>query len=302
MTEKELDTRTVGIDSVRPHPKNVRQGDIGAISESLKAHGQYRAIVVQRSTSQILAGNHTWKAAKALGWSHISAHFIDCDDEQAMRILLADNRANDLASYDEEALTELLKELVATDDGLVGTLYDGDALDELVNDLTKIADPIVELKPVLLDEVKRHSKLGDIWLCGEHRVMCGDSRNADDVSKAMNGEQINIAFTSPPYAEQREYDTTSQFKPIPPREYVEWYRPVSENTKQHLATDGSMFINIKPVGEELDTELYVFDLVLAHAREWGWHFATEFCWERSGVPKGVSLIQERLRADLSVRS
>jgi hypothetical protein len=51
---------------------NVRQGDIGAISESLKAHGQYRPIVVDKRTNRILAGNHTWKAAKSLGWTQIN--------------------------------------------------------------------------------------------------------------------------------------------------------------------------------------------------------------------------------------
>lgn len=131
----DLDTEKVAIDAVRPHPKNVRQGDIGAICESLKAHGQYRAIVAQRSTGHILAGNHTWKAAKQLGWSHITTHFIDCDDDAAMRILLADNRANDLASYDDAALAQVLKELAATDDGLAGTLFDGDALDRLIADI-----------------------------------------------------------------------------------------------------------------------------------------------------------------------
>jgi hypothetical protein len=135
MAKKELETVSVSIDEITPHPKNVRQGDIGAISESLKAHGQYRAIVVQRSTGHILAGNHTYKAAKSLGWKKISAHFIDCDDEKAMRILLADNRANDLATYDHAALAELLKELVATDDGLAGTLFDGDDIDQLLYDM-----------------------------------------------------------------------------------------------------------------------------------------------------------------------
>lgn len=139
MSQKELETVSVSIDDITPHPKNVRQGDIGAISQSLKAHGQYRAIVVQRSTGHILAGNHTYKAAKSLGWKNISAHFIDCDDEKAMRILLADNRANDLATYDQPALAELLKELARTDLGLNETLYDGDALDDLIYDLEQNA-------------------------------------------------------------------------------------------------------------------------------------------------------------------
>jgi len=128
---KELETETVAIDEIMPHPKNVRQGDVGAISESLKTHGQYRAIVVQRSTGRILAGNHTWKAAKALGWKQISVHFIDCDDEQAMRILLADNRANDLASYDDSSLLAVLQELATTAASLEGTLYSTDDIDDI---------------------------------------------------------------------------------------------------------------------------------------------------------------------------
>lgn len=132
MSEKELKAESVSIDSVRPHPKNVRQGDVGAISESLKAHGQYRAIVVQRSTGHILAGNHTWKAAKALGWKQIGVHYLDCDDDRAMRILLADNRANDLATYDDAALAELLTALSHTDDSLSDTLFTGDDLDDLL--------------------------------------------------------------------------------------------------------------------------------------------------------------------------
>lgn len=98
---------------------------------------------------------------------------------------------------------------------------------------------------------------------------------------------INVAFTSPPYADRRVYDETSGFNPVPPDDYVEWFDPIQASVRQHLADDGSWFVNIKPgVTPDGDaTELYVFDLVLAHARRWGWNFATEFCWERIGVPK-----------------
>lgn len=133
MAEKEIQYATVDINTIEPHPQNVRQGDIGAISESLKAHGQYRPIVVDRRTNLILAGNHTWKAAKALGWSQISAGFIETkDDDDALRILLADNKASDLASYDDAGLADLLKDLVGTELDLVGSLFDGDDLDDLL--------------------------------------------------------------------------------------------------------------------------------------------------------------------------
>ena len=128
----EIETKTIDIDTVHPHPRNVRQGDIGAISQSLQAHGQFRAITYQKSTGRILAGNHTWKAAKALGWTKIVASAVVCDDDQALKILLVDNRSSDLATYDDKELMELLKELSQNDPLLEGTLYDGDDLDDLV--------------------------------------------------------------------------------------------------------------------------------------------------------------------------
>lgn len=124
-------TKIVPIDSVSPHPSNVRQGDVGAIAESLKEFDQYRPIVVQRSTGHILAGNHTWRAAKALNWAEIEATLIDVDDAMAKRILLADNRTHDLGTYDERALAALLREQ-AEADALAGTGWDGDTVDDLL--------------------------------------------------------------------------------------------------------------------------------------------------------------------------
>jgi len=94
----EIQQHAVPIDDVQGHPKNVRQGDVGAISVSLEAHGQYKPILVQQSTGFIIAGNHTWMAAKALGWPEIAVQYLEVDDDKALRILLADNRSTDLAT------------------------------------------------------------------------------------------------------------------------------------------------------------------------------------------------------------
>lgn len=290
MIRKELQHLAIEIDEVHTHPSNVRQGDVGAICESLKAHGQYRPIVFQQSTKRILAGNHTWKAAKALGWTHIAATPVICDDQQALRILLADNKANDLASYDEPELIELLKQLADTDEGLLGTLFDEDELDSLIADSSHFElnnDADTEPLIPLLDQVPEITKPKDVWILGNHRVMCGDCRDDQDVNELIKETKINIAFTSPPYAEQRKYDEKSAFKPIHPDQYVDWFADVASNVQKHLANDGSWFVNIKPPAKELETHLYVFDLVLAHVRQWRWLFATEFCWERTGIPQQV---------------
>ena len=128
---KELVRLAKPIESVQPHPRNVRQGDVGAIATSLEINGQYRPIVVHKTSNNILAGNHTYKAAVSLGWTQIAITYVDCTDDQALKILLADNKANDLASYDDSALADLLKDLVGGP-GLDGTLYELSDLDDLI--------------------------------------------------------------------------------------------------------------------------------------------------------------------------
>jgi hypothetical protein len=113
------------------HPRNPRQGDVGAIHQSIEEHGFYGALVVQRSTGYVLAGNHRLQAAQHHGAKKVPVIWVDVSDEQALRILLADNRATDLAHYDSPGLAELLQEL-AEGPGLEGTLYSGDDLDELL--------------------------------------------------------------------------------------------------------------------------------------------------------------------------
>ena len=113
---------------MQEHPKNVRRGDVEAIMESLRSHGQYRPLLVQESTNYVIAGNHTLQAAIALGWEHIAVSYIKVTDDQALKIMLVDNRTNDLASYDESDLMAVLNELEVD---LVGTGFDTEDLADL---------------------------------------------------------------------------------------------------------------------------------------------------------------------------
>jgi hypothetical protein len=128
-------TQMVPVDALIPHPLNPRQGDVGAIHESIQANGFYGVVVVQKSTNYVLAGNHRLKAAAAAGMKEVPAILVDVDDDRAKRILLADNRTNDLAAYNTDALVSILTDLTATPLVLTGTGFDGDALDELMADL-----------------------------------------------------------------------------------------------------------------------------------------------------------------------
>jgi ParB-like nuclease domain len=122
-----METVSVQINTLKEFEGNPRKGNVKALVESLQANGQYRPIVVQKSTRQILAGNHLWKAAQELGWSMIDVVELDVDDTQAKKIVAADNRLADLGVYDEQKLLDLLGEI-----DLVGTGYVAADVDDLL--------------------------------------------------------------------------------------------------------------------------------------------------------------------------
>jgi hypothetical protein len=122
----------VDIDSLTPYPGNARRGQVEKIRESLRKNGQYRTIVVRDEDRLILAGNHTWMAAKEEGAKKIRVERWSCTEDEARRIVLVDNKLNDDASYNDEALVNLLKSL---DGDYEGTGFDGDDLSELLERL-----------------------------------------------------------------------------------------------------------------------------------------------------------------------
>lgn len=130
----------VPIAELNPYHRNPRTGDLDAISESLSVNGQYRPIVVNRGTltgrpNEILAGNHTFKAAKQLGWTVIAVTWLDVDDDAAAKIVIVDNRTNDLAGYDSVLLADILTDLP----DLQGTGYDQEQPDQLLDETALLA-------------------------------------------------------------------------------------------------------------------------------------------------------------------
>ena len=123
-----LTVEKVAVDTLIQHPHNARRGDVAMIADSLQRHGLYKPLVRQRATGHVLVGNHTLQAAIGLGWTEIEVVTVDVDDEEATRILLVDNRSNDVSRYDDEALTELLSGLPT----LEGTGFTDDDLDDLL--------------------------------------------------------------------------------------------------------------------------------------------------------------------------
>jgi hypothetical protein len=88
---------------------NPRRGAVAEVLESLKEFGQHRPVVVQKSTGEVIVGNHMLKAAIQLGWDEIAMLMVDDDDPTALRRAVADNATGDKAKWDEEELGDVLK-------------------------------------------------------------------------------------------------------------------------------------------------------------------------------------------------
>lgn len=157
-------TSLVPPSALRIYGRNPRKGNVGAVAASLKAHGQYRPIVANIGTHtgrryEVLAGNHTLKAFRQLAeknpddtrWNEILVHWVDVDDDQAARIVLADNRTAEKGRYDNSALSSLLADVADDLTGLGYTAEDLDALAEVKDDEI-IIDPSDYIDEDELDE------------------------------------------------------------------------------------------------------------------------------------------------------
>jgi len=202
-----LKVEKVAVGDLTPDASNVRlhsTRNIDAIKNSLATFEQYKPIVVQEKTGRILAGNGTYAAAKALGWTHIECNMVDVDDVTATALAIADNRTGDAeigSTWDEGGLAALLDSLPEDLRAMTGfapgeiEALAGNEPDEIVEDTA----------PGLSEDVR--TEPGQMYQLGEHRLMCGDSTDAETVARLMGGEKADMAIADPPYNVGYEYNT-----------------------------------------------------------------------------------------------
>ncbi|WP_440063812.1 ParB/RepB/Spo0J family partition protein [Streptosporangium sp. OZ121] len=123
--------RIVAVDDLQPHPDNPHKGDLDVIRESVRENGFYGVVLVQQSRMRIIAGEHRWRSAREEGLVGLPAVLLDVTDEQAKRIMLADNRSAEFGGYDDQVLATLLQGLP----DLSGTGWSDDDLTDLLDDL-----------------------------------------------------------------------------------------------------------------------------------------------------------------------
>lgn len=277
------------VDKLRPYDKNPRthsNAQVAQIAGSIAEFGFLSPVLVD-SQAGVIAGAGRLAAARKLGLEQVPVVVLDhLSETQKRAYVIADNKLAELAGWDEELLGQELSVLEADGFDLGLTGFSEQELAEILWEEpaeTAPEEPIPERPAVPV------TRPGDLWCIGNnHRLLCTDCRDPEAIARLFEGRKASVVITSPPYATQRDYDSTSGFLPVPPDQYVGWYRVVAENLTSVLARDGSYFLNIKEHAEDGQRSLYVKDLTLAHVRQWGWRFVDEFCWRKTenGVPGG----------------
>lgn len=179
------------IADIVPYDKNPRKNDgaVDAVAESIKQCGYCAPIVIDED-NVILAGHTRLKALKKLKYKECECvRKVGMTEEQKRKYRMLDNKTNELAEWDIDLLKGELDGLDFLDFDFGFDIADESAPQAIVEDDAPEVDNQAE--PI--------TKLGDIWQLGRHRLMCGDSTNAENIALLMGGQKADMVFTDPPY-------------------------------------------------------------------------------------------------------
>ena len=197
MEIKANEIKIVDIDSLIPNPKNNNKHSteqIERLTKLIKYQGFRNPVVVSNRTGFLVVGHGRIEAAKLAGLDKVPAIFQDFDTEaQEYAYLTSDNEIARWAEFDKDQFDIDLKDL-GLDEDFDLDLFGLPELDIPVEVLdSEGEDDVPEVQP---DPI---AKRGDVWILGNHRLMCGDSTMIDDVEKLMDGNKADMVFTDPPY-------------------------------------------------------------------------------------------------------
>jgi len=195
------------INNLKSDHKNARKRtDRSAklIAESLQRYGAARSIVIDED-NRILAGNGTIEGAKQAGIKNVRVIETDgseiiavkrtgLTEDEKVGLALADNRTSDLSDWDAQMLQQLSEEHD------IAPWFEQEDLAEIIGEVEQLPAE-GNTNPDEVPEAPEDpiTKPGDLWILGNHRLLCGDSTNIQHVERLMDGQKADMVFTDPPY-------------------------------------------------------------------------------------------------------
>jgi DNA modification methylase len=199
MQTETMEIEMWAVDRLQPYDKNPRinDGAVNAVAVSIESYGFRQPIVVD-TEGVIIVGHTRWKAAKKLGLEKVPVHVArDMEPEVVRAYRIADNKTGELADWDFDLLPIELSELQSAG-------YDLELLGFDSNELAKLLDTGVNEGLTDPDEIPEPpdaavTQPGDLWILGDHRLLCGDSSNPEHLDRLLGGQPIHLCNTDPPY-------------------------------------------------------------------------------------------------------
>ena len=275
------------ITSLQSDHKNARRRtdrSSDLIKESLQRYGAARSIVIDED-NRILAGNGTIEGAKAAGIKNVRIIETDGQEVIAVRrtglsedekigLALADNRTSDLSEWDQEMLRRLSEEHD------ISPWFEQDDLDELLA-VTELAPEEGKTDPDEVPEAPEQpiTKPGDLWILGNHRLLCGDSTNAQHMARLMDGKQADLWLTDPPYNVNYEGGTGLKIQNdnMSDSDFRQFLRDVYATATTALRPGAAFYI------WHADSEGYNFR---GAAHDVGWQIRQCLIWLKSSLVMG----------------
>lgn len=198
-------TEQVKITALVANPKNPRthsRQQIRKIAASIEQFGFVNPVLID-ATNSIIAGHGRVTAAQTLGWETVPTLRVEhLSDADKRAYILADNRLAEDAGWDEDILAIELQGLIDLDVSIELTGFELAEVDRIIEGqgraVSTEADTADDPVPID-DDALPVTKLGDLWELGSHRLLCGDATEADAYRRLLNGEQVSLVFTDPPY-------------------------------------------------------------------------------------------------------
>lgn len=191
--------------------KDLKPGDkeYEKLKRSIAEFGYVEPIIWNKTTGNVVGGHQRLKVLLDLGVTEIDCVIVELDDKREKALNLALNKIQ--GDWDETKLASLMAEFDASIFDVSLTGFDADEVDALLNKFYSkeaIQDDFdVDKEKEAIEaagETRTHT--GDIWLLGQHRLLCGDSTSEVDFDRLMDGAHAQCAVTSPPYGVGKEYE------------------------------------------------------------------------------------------------
>lgn len=222
--------------------KKLKKGDkeYKKIQDSIEEFGFADPLVVN-SDMTIIGGHQRLTVAMDLGYSEVPCAVVDVDKVREKALNIALNKIT--GAWDDDLLVKLLEDIGNSNFDLGKTGFDPPEIGQLFN---KVHDKQVKEDNFDIDaELKQpvFSKLGDMWLIGKHRVICGDSTGEEIYTRLMDGQKANLVLTDPPYGvDVEETAGKIQNDNLPDAEFYDFLLSAFRCMQANLADDGSIYV------------------------------------------------------------